>query len=296
MREMEQGEKNMTEKKKNEEVEENWDKFIDTAAIVPMIKKSIELGHNVALRGSTGTGKTFLVRQLAKEYGVELATLNMTVNTSIDEIKGRYVLKPNKDGAMSADWFSSSIVNMMKNGGWVVIEEANFMRDEVASVLYSVMDDRREIILDEHEGEVIKAHKDFRVFMTMNWDYAGTQRFNSAIMNRINAWYDIDYLPSNLEAKLISGRTGIELDIAMKIAAFAKGIREASRKEDLPDLSTRILINWAQYVKNGMPPMLAGEITAIPVIGYGDKEKNTARSLMRVMFGEEEDEDDEGDD
>lgn len=268
------------------------DEFIDIQGIIPRLKLAIKLKHNCALRGRTGTGKTFLIRKLAEAQEKELITLNMTVNTSIDEIKGRYILHPGKEGRLSAKWVDGALVRAMKNGYWVVIEEANFMRDEVASVLYSPMDDRKELVLDEHEGETIVAHPDFRVFLTMNWDYAGTQRFNPAIMNRINSWFDVDYLPQGSEASLIVNRTGIDKEVAMQMCMFARKVRAAALKESLPDLSTRILLNWATVIKQGIEPMKAAEMNVIPILGYTEDEKSMPRELLEAIFGAKEYEED----
>lgn len=270
------------------------DDFIDTQNFLPAIEKAIELRHNVAFRGRTGTGKTFLVRQLARKAGKELATLNMTVNTSVDEIKGRYILTPAPSGAgMNAKWIDGSITRMMRTGGWVVIEEANFMRDEVASVLYSIMDDRRELIIDEHEGEVIKAHPEFRLFLTMNWDYSGTQRFNPAIMNRVNSWFDVEYLPEDAEMDLLVQRTGIDNTLARKICSFASKIRKIAPEDGLPDISTRILLNWAEMVKAGLKPIDAAEVSIIPILGYSKDEKDTPRELLQSFFSPKKRDDDD---
>jgi MoxR-like ATPase len=258
--------------------------FIDAQGFIPKIRKAIELRHNIALRGKTGTGKTFLVRLLARESEKQLVTLNMTVNTSVDEIKGRFVVHPMPDGRIGVKWIDSQLVKAMREGHWVVIEEANFMRDEVASVLYSIMDDRREVILDEHEGEVIKAHPDFRIFLTMNWDYSGTQRFNPAIMNRINSWFDMEYLSAAAEAELLRERTGIEVETARKMTMFAQKVRKATEQMALSDLSTRILIDWARMVRAGIEVQEAAELSVIPILGHTEEEKDAPREFLNQIF------------
>ena len=98
--------------------------FVDSGNILPRLDIAIKAGHNIALRGKTGTGKTHLIRELAKSRKKKLYTLNMTVNTTVDEIKGSYVLKPGKGGMMSGEWHDGTLVNAMKEGAWLCIEEA----------------------------------------------------------------------------------------------------------------------------------------------------------------------------
>jgi len=270
------------------------EQFVDVQGIIPRLRVRIKLGHNVAFRGRTGTGKTFLISKLAQEQEKRLVVLNMTVNTTTDEIKGHYGPAPAGSGGqgLTVKWVEGALAKAMKNGYWVVIEEANFMRDEVASALYSPMDHRRDLVIDEHEGEVIKAHPDFRLFLTMNWDYSGTQRFNPAIMNRINSWFDVDYLPPNQEAALIVQTTGIPRDVADKMCLFARKVRSASMKENLPDLSTRILLDWGEVIKAGESPEDAAETSVIPILGYTEDEKAMPRELLATIFGSKKYEDD----
>lgn len=275
---------------------ENKTNFVDVEGILEHIEICTNLKHNIALRGKTGTGKTFLIRELARTKEKKLYTLNMTVNTTVDELKGCYVLRPSEKG-VTGEWKEGTLVKAMKEGAWLCIEEGNFMREELASVLYSVMDDRKELIIDEHEGEIIKAHPDFRLFFTMNWDYRGTVRPNDAIMNRINSWFDIDYLPREQEAKLIHERTKVEKQIASNIALYASKIRPLCQKDNLPDVSTRILLNWAELCKKGLDPLKAAAITVVPVMTHDPSVKATYIDLATSIFNARKiDDDDEDDD
>ena len=116
---------------------------------------ALNLKYNVGLRGATGTGKTYLIKELAKALGKKVIVLNMTAHTVTDEVKGKYVVEGN-----SVTWVDGAATEAMKQGYWLIVEEANYMNEELASVFYSIMDDRREIILDEHNKEVIIAHED----------------------------------------------------------------------------------------------------------------------------------------
>lgn len=259
--------------------------FIDENKILPKLLVAIKLKHNIGLRGATGTGKTSMVRELAKQYQKELVTLNMTVHASTDEIKGKYIVKPNKEGKAEVTWIKGIVADAMESGKWICIEEANFMNEELASVFYSIMDDRRELVLDEHENEVITAHEDFRMFLTMNWDYKGTIRFNPAIMNRVNSWFDLNYLKPANEIKLITARTNLPEETAKKIVDFAKRVRGISEEEGLVDLSTRALLHWAMMIKEGIEPLDAAEVTVIPVLAYDDGGKKKLRDTLHLSFG-----------
>lgn len=273
----------LTADKKMERDISYQNKFVDKKGILPRLRKAIELGYNVILRGNTGTGKTYLVKELANEYGKTLLVLNMTAGAGIEEVKGRYVVQPDETGKTVVKWIDGSLVVAMKKGWWIAIEESNFMPEELASVFYSVMDDRKNIILDEHENEVVKAHSEFRLFMTANWGYKGTTIPNDAIRNRLDFYADLDYLDETEEAKLIERETGCKSNVAKLISKFAWSQRKIKSRHQ-PDISTRILIRWASLINAGLSPLEAGEHTIVSLLYHDEKEKQKVREAMEFEF------------
>lgn len=257
--------------------------FIDIWGYLPRIRKAIEQGYNIMFRGPTGTGKTYLLKELAKEYKKPLLILNMTCGASVEEVKGRYVVQPNESGDTTVKWIDGALVTAMKKGYWIVIEETNFMPEELASVFYSVMDDRRNIVLDEHENEVITAHPEYRLFMTANWGYKGTVIPNDAIRNRIDVYFDLGYLNEKEEGKLITRETELKEPIAQLISKFAWRQRQIKSRHQ-PDISTRILLRWAKLIKHGMHPLEAGEHTIVSLLFHDEKEKDKIREAMKFEF------------
>lgn len=258
-------------------------KFVDAGGVLPRVRKAIDIGYNVIFRGPTGTGKTFLVKELANEYKKTLLVLNMTAGAGIEEVKGRYVVQPDEDGKTRVVWIDGALVTAMKKGWWIVVEEANFMPEELASVFYSVMDDRRNIVLDEHENEMVTAHPEFRLFMTANWGYKGTVIPNDAIRNRLDFYADLTYLNEKEEAKLIARDTEIREDVAKLIAKFASKQRKIKSRHQ-PDISTRILIRWANLIKAGLSPLEAGEHTIVSLLFHEESEKEKIRETLSFEF------------
>lgn len=265
--------------------------FVDEQGILPKLHTCVSLGFNTAFRGPTGCGKTYLVQELAKQYNKKLSILNMTVDTEIEEIKGRMVpIYDESAKELAFKWVNGILVESMLKGDWLVIEEANFMNEELASVFYSVMDHRRSIQLDEHKNELIKAHEEFRLFLTMNWGYKGTTMPNDAIRNRVDAWFDLGYLSPEGESNLLVERTtlenkqGVDKSIALKMVKLANQFRQRDPSENLPDVSTRILLRWASMVREGIPPEDAAEFNIIPLLKYNEIEKAKIREIVRTTF------------
>ena len=88
--------------------------WIDEKKILPSLVTALNLEHNICLRGRTGTGKTYLIQELAKAMGKNLTILNMTTHTSVDEIKGKWTVKPKSTGESEVTWVKGLLVEAME--------------------------------------------------------------------------------------------------------------------------------------------------------------------------------------
>lgn len=261
--------------------------FIDHQRIISKIEAGLKLGYNIALRGKTSTAKTFLVTELAKKHKKNLNYFNASVNTTVDEVKGKYVLRYDEHGKPKPEWFDSSIVKAMRNGDWVVIEEINFLSEDLLSVFYSILDNRRDLILDEKDGEVVKAHPDFRVFATMNWSYKGTNELNDALKRRFQLWCDLNYLPKSKEKSLILKKVDGADDGEVSILVdYADNYRK-SKTRNKTDLGTDTLIRCVE-LSSQIPFKQALEFTVIPVLAYDEEEKKVIREQFNLLLKCEE--------
>ena len=263
--------------------------FIDeTGTIIPSLAYALNNNVPVLLSGDTGTGKTFLAQEICKAAGLPYETLNFYNTTNATKILGGY--KPIGD---KFQWIDGVLTHCMREGKVFIGEESNFMRSEVSSVLYPVMDFRRETVLDEHpdpnwdgkgmfKPERIKAHPDFRIILTCNLNYRGTERFNPAIKNRIGCYIHIDYLSVENEAKLIESRYAVGMEMATKLCKIANGFRSSREETGYDPVSTRIIEEWAKMIKHGTDPIKAAKNTVAPCLTDDPEEQK----MIMVYVGE----------
>lgn len=214
------------------------------------LKKGIDLNIPTLLIGETGTGKTSLVKKLAKEQGQTVVRVNLNGQTSIDEFVGKYILK---GGEMV--WQDGALTQCLRNGWWILVDEINAALPEILFVLHSLLDDDRSILLSEKDGELIKAHDNFRFFATMNpvEDYAGTKDLNKALLSRFGVVLRIGYVNFDTEVEVVVERTGIDFNIAKQIVTTAVKTRKLKDEEKLFDcMSTRDVIGVASLAKVGV--------------------------------------------
>ncbi len=92
------------------------------------------------------------------------------------------------------EWRDGIIIEAMKKGQWVVLDEINLAEPAVLERLNSLLDADRSVVLTEHLGERVKADSRFRVFATMNPatnDYGGRKELSPAMRNRFTEqWFE----------------------------------------------------------------------------------------------------------
>jgi cobaltochelatase CobS len=225
------------------------------------IKDAYDDNEAVLLVGPPGCGKTEGVRHLAAKVKRPFRSINLTGNTTTDDIIGRWVLRARdvqgKDGsvAMAPEtiWVDGVLVQAMRRGWIVVMDEINGAEDSVLFCLRSLLDGRRSITLTEKDGEVVTAHPNFRLYATMNPSedgiYGGTHELNAADMERFPKVVYVNYLPEGQEVKCINDKSGNPNATLVKLMVkFANKVRDAFGKSDgvMSIISTRQLIDWSR--------------------------------------------------
>ena len=204
---------------------------------------------NVLLVGDTGSGKTTGVRAWARHHGRPCYVVPGNGPLDPPSLFGRYSPDP-KTGSFS--WVDGPVTTLLRHGGVLVLDEINMIGPKVLSVLYPLLDGRREIPLLDHNGEVVRAHKDLQIFATMNEGigYAGTAPLSHAVKNRfiILRW---GYDPA-VEKNLIA---------AEAVRTFGDRIRDLYRKGDVETpTTTNSLMVFERLAKKTGSVDLAAEV------------------------------------
>jgi hypothetical protein len=192
-------------------------------------------GINVLIYGPTGPGKTTSVEAWAAERGLRMATVSGNASMEPSQMTGKYV----SDGNGSFAWIDGPVTDVVRNGGVLLLDEVNFISPKIYTVLYSLLDGRRMIVLLDHHGETIEAHKDLTIFATMNPDYIGTTSLNFAFRNRFDIQIPWDY-DDKVEEKLVPSKA---------LRVLSKQLRtEAAKGQYETPISTNMLMEFHHFV------------------------------------------------
>lgn len=225
------------------------DAYIVTESNLNLLRACVQSNSAALLIGETGTGKTTLIREIAREEGKTLIRVSVNGSMGVEEILGKWLV--NKGTTV---WQDGILTMAARAGHWVVMDEINAALPEILFTLHSLLDDDRKLVLAEKDNEVVVPHDEFRFFATMNppEEYAGTKDMNKALISRFTAVLNIEVLNDTQELKLLMSK-GADKDVAYKLVSLAKRLRNRKEKDEIFYFcSTRDLVQAVQLVQGGL--------------------------------------------
>lgn len=233
--------------------------------------------QNVILEGDTGAGKSHLIRAYCAQQGMPLVIIPCNGGIETATLYGMPVQDP--DGRISFQ--ESGLVQVLRNGGGVFLDEINFMPNKVAAGMHQVLRERILVIL-EKRGEVVQISDDCQFFAAMNVEYRGTHPLNEAFKNRFALKLPFNYERA-VEEQLIY--MPIMLDVAARLrASYSNGDLETPVSTNmLVEFETfAVDINYDFAVHNFIAAFSTHERSAVEeVIGlFADTIKEQLEAMM----------------
>jgi|SRR5579885_1662146 nitric oxide reductase NorQ protein len=240
-----------------------------------------------ALIGPSGTGKTHIVYLVAELCGLPLWEINCGLQTSAYDLFGRYV------GLGKENWVDGQIVSWCRYGGILYLDEANMMKQDVATRLNPVLDKRGHLVLTEKDNEIIPRHPAGYVIISMNpysSEFSGTKPLNAAFRRRMSVWINFDYLSvgsriAQDEIELVQKRTKVSDEIATGIVRVGAELRRKYKAGEIPyGPSIGDLINWGMLISDGLDPHLAAEETVVAMTSDNIEVQDIVRRVVQMIF------------
>ncbi|HMK32660.1 MAG TPA: AAA family ATPase [Nitrosopumilaceae archaeon] len=233
---------------------------------VERIARALAFFKQCSLIGPSGTGKTHIVYLVCELAGLPMWEINCGLQTSVFDLFGRYV------GLGKENWIDGLITSWCRHGGILYLDEANMMKQDIATRLNPLLDQRGHMVLTEKDNEIIQRHKNAFLIISMNpvsSEFAGTKPINAALRRRMSVWLNFDYMSvgqkiDEKEIDLVVRLTGVSHKDAEIIIKVGAELRKQYKTGELPyGPSVGDLINWAKVVADGPSIMTAAEETII---------------------------------
>jgi hypothetical protein len=147
---------------------------------VEVLRKLRETSQYALFYGAPGCGKTALVEAT---FGEELETILGSGDTEVADLVGGYVQTPSG----GFEWIDGALTRCAEQGKVLLIDEIGLIDPKVLSVVYGLIDGRRELTITQNpERGTIKAKDGFYVVGATNPNAVGV-RLSEALLSRFVA-------------------------------------------------------------------------------------------------------------
>ncbi|KAK3220425.1 hypothetical protein Dsin_014395 [Dipteronia sinensis] len=190
------------------------------------VLRAMQLSRPVLLEGSPGVGKTSLIVALGKYSGHKVVRINLSEQTDIMDLLGSD-LPIESDEGMKFAWSDGILLQAIKEGCWVLLDELNLAPQSVLEGLNAILDHRGEVFIPEL-GLTFRCPSSFRVFACQNPSYQGGGRkgLPRSFLNRFTKVYVDELVEDDYLFICSSLYPSIPKSLLLKLILFNKRLHE----------------------------------------------------------------------
>lgn len=167
--------------------------------LLNLVRATSTRRYPILIQGPTSAGKTSMIEYLANYTGNKFVRINNHEHTDLQEYLGTYV----SDSNGKLKFQEGVLVQAMREGSWIVLDELNLAPTDVLEALNRLLDDNRELLIPETQ-EIVRPAENFCLFATQNPPglYGGRKVLSRAFRNRFLELHYDDIPESELETIL----------------------------------------------------------------------------------------------
>ncbi len=252
--------------------------FVDVNNEVETFERCQRNRLPLLIKGPTGCGKSQLVQFMSEKLKIPLIKVACNEDTSSADLLGRFLIKGSE-----TIWQDGPVTRAVRQGAILYLDEIAEAREDVIVALHPLTDHRREIYLDRI-NEVVAAPASFMCVASFNPGYQQSfkelkpstrQRFVNLVMTYLD--------PAN-EAKVLVNQANVTNEVGGQLVKLANKIRQVSDFHLKETVSTRLLVNAAILIKDGMTARRACHVAIAEVLSDDFETVQGLRDLINLSM------------
>ena len=194
---------------------------------VELLLAALDAGAHVVLEGPPGTGKSTLLRVVAAQESIGFRFVEGNAELTPTRLVGHFdPARVLSDGYTPEVFVDGPLVDALRHGSLLYVEELNRVPEETLNVLLTVMSEGE---LHVPRLGVVRAAPGFRLIAAMNpFDAVGTARISSAVYDR-TCRIVMGYQSAAVEAAIVEAQVS---DVPAAWLAKVVDVVRSSRTHD----------------------------------------------------------------
>ncbi len=213
----------------NELLRSVYDRVVGRKDEILMIVSALDAEKHIFLEGPPGTSKSTILQAISECTGRPYCLVTGNSDLTTSKLIGYFDPAETLAGGYKAEFFHPGpLLQAMKEGMYLYIEEFNRLSDETTNVFITAMSEKKLAI---PRLGIVEAHPAFRIIAALNpLDDIGISRISRALKDRFSS-IRMDYHSRDEEIEIVKRRTGCTdnhiVDLSVDIA------RETRQHADL---------------------------------------------------------------
>ena len=243
----------------------------------------------VLLKGPTGCGKTRFVEHMtwrlycqteSRRHALTepLVTVSCHEDLTATDLVGRYLLKGDE-----TIWQDGPLTQAVRTGALCYLDEIVEARKDTTVLIHSLTDHRRVLPIDK-TSEIVSAHADFLLIISYNPGYQSILKDLKPSTRQRFVSLTFDYPSEDREAEIIQHESGIDAEIAERLATIGVKVRNLREHGFEEGVSTRLLIYAGELIKRGIEPRRASEIAVVQAVSDDAAVQQAVADIVDVIW------------
>ena len=228
--------------------------YIETGREAELFSTAWAAQLPLMLKGPTGCGKTRFVQYMAGRVKRPLVTVACNEDTTATDLLGRHLLLGGE-----TRWVDGPVTRAVRTGAILYLDEVAEARADTIVVIHSLTDHRRELYLDR-TGEALKAPAEFMLVVSFNPGYQRSMRELKPSTRQRFVGVGFTHPDADVEARIVVGETNVAEKTARSLVQVARKVRQLTELSLLETVSTRLLVDAAKLIVQGLPPRYAATV------------------------------------